>query len=113
MTHLAVRSIKLSMGRQSVDGNYTVRRLKWGQDLRSCNILFISSSERQRLPQIIQSLRGSSVLTVGEMGGFNQQGGMINFILVSNKVRFEINAREAEQARIKISSKLLALGKTL
>ena len=91
----------------------TVRRLKWGQDLRSCNILFISSSEHKRLPQIIQSVRGSSVLTVGEMGGFNQQGGMINFILVSNRVRFEINAPVAEQARIKISSKLLALGKTL
>ena len=69
-----------------------VRRLRWGQDLRSCHILFISSSERQRLPQIIQSLRGASVLTVGDMGQFNQQGGIINFILEANKVRFEINS---------------------
>ncbi len=89
----------------------TVRRLKWGQDLRSCHILFISSSERQRLPQIIQSLKGSNVLTVGDMGQFNQQGGMINFILESNKVRFEINSRGADQARLRISSKLLALAK--
>lgn len=89
----------------------TVRRLKWGQDLRSCHILFISSSERQRLPQIIQSLRGSSVLTVGDMGQFNQQGGMINFILEASKVRFEINSRGADQARLRISSKLLALAK--
>ena len=89
----------------------TVRRLKWGQDLRSCHILFISSSERQRLPQIIQSLRGSSVLTVGDMGQFNQQGGMINFILEASKVRFEINSRGAGQAQLRISSKLLALAK--
>ena len=88
-----------------------VRRLRWGQDLRSCHILFISSSERQRLPQIIQSLRGASVLTVGDMGQFNQQGGIINFILEANKVRFEINSRAADQARLKISSKLLSLAK--
>ena len=88
-----------------------VRRLRWGQDLRSCHILFISSSERKRLPQIIQSLRGASVLTVGDMGQFNQQGGIINFILEASKVRFEINSRGADQARLRISSKLLALAK--
>lgn len=88
-----------------------VRRLKWNQDLRSCHVIFISSSERQRLKQIIDSLRGASVLTVGDMGQFNQQGGIINFILEANKVRFEINSRGADQARLKISSKLLSLAK--
>jgi hypothetical protein len=88
-----------------------VRRLKWGEDLRSCHILFIGSSERRRLPQIIQSLRGSSVLTVGDMEQFNQQGGIINFILEASKVRFEINGSGANQARLRISSKLLALGR--
>lgn len=88
-----------------------VRRLKWGQDLRFCHILFISASERKHLPQIIQSLRGASVLTVGDMGQFNQEGGIINFVLEASKVRFEINSRGADQARLRISSKLLALAK--
>lgn len=88
-----------------------VRRLRWGQDLRSCHILFISSSERKHLQQIIQSLRGASVLTVGDMGQFNQAGGIINFILEASKVRFEINSRGAGQAQLRISSKLLALAK--
>lgn len=97
---------------KSIGGHWlNVRRLKWGQDLRSCHILYISSSERRRLPQIIQSLRGASVLTVGDVEEFNQQGGIINFILESNKVRFEINSRAADQARLRISSKLLALAK--
>ena len=102
---------------QAIDGksiggrSLVVRRLKWGQDLRSCQILYISSSERKHLPQIIQSLRGASVLTVGDMGQFNQQGGIINFIMEASKVRFEINSRGADQARLRISSKLLALAK--
>lgn len=97
---------------KSIGGrSLAVRRLKWDQDPRSCHILFISSSEQKHLPQIIQSLRGASVLTVGDMGQFNQQGGIINFILEASKVRFEINSRGADQARLKISSKLLALAK--
>ena len=97
---------------KSIGGHsLVVRRLRWGQDLRSCQILYISSSERKHLPQIIQSLRGASVLTVGDMGQFNQQGGIINFILETSKVRFEINSRGANQAGLKISSKLLALAK--
>lgn len=95
-------------GRQLV-----IRRLKWGQDLRGCHVLFISSSERNRLSQIIQSLRGASVLTVGETGQFNQQGGIINFVLDASKVRFEINTGVAEQAHLKISSRLMSLAKNV
>ncbi|MDX2032042.1 MAG: YfiR family protein, partial [Blastocatellia bacterium] len=70
----------------------SIRRLKWGQNLRSCHILFVSSSERRRMGQIVESLKGASVLTVGEMEQFNQQGGIINFLMEENKVGFEINA---------------------
>jgi hypothetical protein len=36
---------------------------------------------------------------------------MIRFVIQNNKVRFEINAAAAGQARLRISSKLLALSK--
>jgi hypothetical protein len=90
---------------------FTIKRLKWGQDLRACHILFIGSSERKRLPQIIASLKGASVLTVGEMGQFTQQGGIVNFTMEENNVRFEINAEAAGAARLRISSRLLSLAK--
>jgi hypothetical protein len=89
-----------------------VRRLKWGEDLRRCHVLFVSSSERKRVVQLIDDLRGSNVLTVGEMAQFIQQGGIINFVMEANKVRFEINVAMAERARLKISSKLLVLART-
>ena len=88
-----------------------VRRLRWGQDLKGCHLLFISTSERKRLIQIFDALKGSSVLTVGETGQFNQQGGIINFVMDAKKVRFEINVATADRARLRISSKLLALAR--
>jgi hypothetical protein len=88
-----------------------VKRLRWSDNLRACQILFISASEEKRLGKIMESIRGTSVLTIGEMPQFNQSGGMIRFVIQNNKVRFEINAAAAVQSRLRISSKLLALSK--
>jgi len=88
-----------------------IRRFKGVQDLDFFHILFISSSERARLSQILESLTGSSVLTVGEMAQFAELGGIINFTVQKNKIRFEINVDAAEQAGLQISSQLLRLAK--
>lgn len=88
-----------------------IKRLRAGDNLKVCQILFISNSEGRNLRKIMDSLRGSSVLTIGEMPQFNQSGGMIRFVVHNAKVRFEINAAAAGEARLRISSKLLALSK--
>jgi YfiR/HmsC-like len=75
----------------------------------NCHILFISTSEKARMPKIINGLKGTSVLTVGEMDQFTESGGMINFVLQGTKIRFQINNDAATSAGLKISSKLLAL----
>ena len=99
---------------KTVNGRgFMVKRLAPGPDLRTCHILFISSSEKKRLAQILEQLKGSSVLTVGEMDRFVQSGGAVNFLLEQNRVRFEINVDAAARARLKISSKLLALARSV
>lgn len=74
-----------------------------------CHVLFISRSERERLPRILNDVRNAPVLTVADSPGFLEQGGAINFVLDRSKVRFEINRRAAERSGLKISSKLLQL----
>lgn len=75
----------------------------------NCHILFISTSEKARLPQILEALREVSVLTVGETDRFTEAGGMINFVREGNKIRFQINEVAAKSAGLKVSSKLLSL----
>ena len=48
-------------------------------------------------------------MTVGNAPGFTRQGGIINFIMQDNRVRFEINPEAADRAGLRISSKLLQL----
>ena len=99
---------------KTINGRELVlKRVARQQDLREFHMLFVCSSEVRYLPQILESLKGKCVLTVGETKGFAQTGGVINFTLEENKVHFEINVDTAERSRLKISSKLLALAKVV
>lgn len=89
-----------------------IRHLRTFEDARGCNVLFISKSEGNRLPSLLESLRNMPVLTVGDTDGFLGAGGIIHLFLEGNKVRFEINRQAAEAARLRISSQLLLLAKS-
>ena len=90
-----------------------VKRVGSLQEARTCQILFISSSEQGRLQAVLKDLGNSSILTIGEMKGFARSGGIINFTKAGSRIRFEINTSAAERARLTISSQLLKLAKVV
>jgi hypothetical protein len=93
--------------------SFVVKHLKWGMDLKDCNILFVSTSETAHLDEIFHMFKGLPILTIGQMPDFARRGGIINFIVVDDKVRFEVNVEAAKQANINISSRLLTLAKII
>jgi len=95
---------------------FVVRRYKWSKelkDVKDCKILFISASERAHMDEIVESVKGLPILTVGETPGFAERGGVIRFTLEGNRVRFEVNVEAAHQAELNISSRLLTLAKII
>ena len=79
--------------------------------IRKCHILFICSSQKDQLKGITEMVKDHPVLTVADMSGFLESGGMINFIMEDKKVRFEINNAAAKRAKLRLSSKILRLAK--
>lgn len=93
---------------QAILGRVLVaKRIVAIKDAGTCRILFISPSEDSRLPEILGALERKSVLTVGEGSQFTRRGGMINFKIEENRVRFAINLAATERAGLKVSSQLL------
>ena len=84
---------------------FVLRRFKKVEDLAFCHILFISASERKKISQIMQKVKGTSTLTVSEFSNFIDNGGMIRLLNKNNKVRFEIGLSAAQRADLKISSR--------
>jgi len=93
----------------ALDGLVKVRRSKRVEDLKGCQIIFIARSEQGNIGEILSSLAGSNVLTVGESEGFAKQGGVIGFTREGDKVRFEINTGAARRGGLTIDSRLLQL----
>lgn len=83
------------------------------EDLKNCQLIFISKSEKKHVTEILSALEDKPVLTVSEIEGFAQHGGGINFYLEGNKVRFEVNPDAARHDGLKVSSQLLSLGKII
>jgi hypothetical protein len=94
---------KIANGRRLV-----VKRFPSVRALTYCHILFIGGSQKNNLQNILAAV-GARVLTVGETDQFLQTGGIVNFIIVDSKVRFEINQTASEKAGLRISAKLLGL----
>ena len=91
----------------------SIRRIDNVDDVESCHLLFVSSSEPERLRQIVTRSHQANVLTVGNMARFIESGGVINLIKRSNNIRFEINLIAAEQSHLKLDLKLLTLASSV
>jgi hypothetical protein len=78
-----------------------------------CHMLYIDTRDAVVAAELLARVAGQPVLTIGHMPGFAEMGGMINFYLQDNKLRFEINPAAAKQAGLTISSQLLKLARII
>jgi hypothetical protein len=84
-----------------------VRRISKKQDAASCRVLFVSASERDRLDEVLTDFAPVNILTVSDMPNFTSHGGIIQFVVIENKIRFEVNLSAAERSNLNLSSELL------
>jgi hypothetical protein len=75
----------------------------------NCQTLFVGSTKDTELAKILETLNKVAVLTVSDMPRFTERGGMIQFILEGNRVRFQVNLTAAQNAGLTLSSQLLKL----
>lgn len=82
-----------------------------GARLKSCDLVFVSTSGRAEVSQVLEALAGSPTLTVGEVPGFLEDGGVINFVLTPAgnefEVGYEINQQAAHDRGLRIDTNVL------
>ena len=93
------------------EGGQTRYKYKDADALKACQVIFVSSSETEYHKEIIDTVKDNCVLTIGETKDFLQSGGIVGFVTEEKKVKFGINLIAAENAQLKIRSKLLRLAK--
>lgn len=95
---------------RSINGRtLTVVRYKPSLLVTNCHVLFIDAAATDHAEQIPAAVRNSPILTIGESEKFLLGGGIIRLVRKNSALRFEIERKAARTARLKFSSKLLAL----
>ncbi|MGH9617572.1 MAG: YfiR family protein [Acidobacteriaceae bacterium] len=93
---------------ETINGRHLeVVRLKDARSLSSCSIVFVGDSEAPHLDQDMAALAFLPALTVSDLPGFMEHGGTIQFVLIDNRVRFQVNLNAARKCGIVLSSQLL------
>lgn len=86
-----------------------IQRIKTLEEFQSAHILFISKSEQRNLKKVLETVGGKPVLTIADFPGFADNGGVLEFLLINNRVNFRVNEKIANQAKLRLSAQLLNL----
>ena len=87
------------------------RKIAPGSTLIGVHVLFIGRQAATRAASLVAMARELPVLVVTDSDDVFAVGGAINFVLVDNKVRFDVNLRTHEAGGVKISSRLLGVAR--
>ena len=93
--------------------SFVVRRYQRVEDIKTCDILFISRPAGDRPEGVLVDLKHWPILTVSDAVGFAEHGGMIGFVSDRNRIRLQINLDVAQAAHLTISSKLLRVAEII
>ena len=86
-----------------------IHRINQLEQLTSCQLVYISRSERKKIPEIVNSLADHSVLTIADSPDACLQGVMLNMNVENDKITFEANLKQAKKANLTLNAQLLRL----
>ena len=100
-------------GKQIKNLPLVIRKVEDLSQIGRCQMLFIASSERHRLQQLLPEANRHGILTVSDMRDFVRLGGIISLQNVDNRITFDVNLSSAKKASISFSSHLLNLARDI
>lgn len=100
-------------GKQAQNREVRVRLLATPEQAEGCHVLFVSGSEERRIGTLMRSVEGLPILTVSDVEGFVAAGGAIGFATVDDRIRFDINARALQLARLRPSAQLMKIARSI
>ena len=83
------------------------------QPVKQCHMLFIGNVDAKKRTSLLGEAKGTSTFTVADQKDFVDNGGMLGLVNADNRISFEINQQLAEDAGLKISSRLLSLARVV
>ena len=99
---------------QTVHGaSVTVKHIDNVRQAKDSQLLYVSESERHHLTAILKDINQQNILTISDIAGFCEAGGMIGLVPVQSRLGFEVNVAAVRKTHLSVSSQLLKLARTI
>ena len=105
---------RVTSGKSVGDRQILITRFGHDDDVTSCHLLYVGPSAEGQAASLLAEADGTGVLTISELDGFCEQGGIVRFWVqrepsatVKSGIRFEVNVDANERSGLRISSKVL------
>lgn len=93
---------------EQIDGHSLVVQTANAPDhVAPCSILYVDSSEGSRQEAFLKASSGKPILTVGDSPDFLERGGILQFVVTGDHIRFSANLDAASRNGLSLSSELL------
>lgn len=106
---LAAELASIVSGRTVQSRAIAVKVLRDGEGAAGVHLLFVGGSDPGRTRSVLKALQPTPMLVVSEADDGLQQGSVINFRVVDERVRFDVSLEAAEKNSVKLSSRLLSV----
>ncbi len=98
---------------KALDSRVLLRNLEGAWNLDGCDVVFVENDAVRGAGFLLKEAREKRVISVGGGNRFIDKGGVIHLYVKDKKLAFDISAKAADAARIRINSRLLSLAKKI
>lgn len=100
---------KFARSRRLQGREIQVQRLAESDRACACQLIFVAGRDDGRFATVLRWARTRPILTIGETTSFLREGGIVRLFRDEDRLRLQINNKSADDAGLKISSRLLQL----
>jgi len=105
-TEVAVELEAYTKGKKVGTQSIEIIRYKAPSEIQNCHILFVPYARTKQVTEVVAAMNGKSTLIITEKNGALDDGAAINFVIIQDKMKFELKPENANKYGIKFSSKL-------
>ncbi|UII34839.1 YfiR family protein [Fulvivirga ulvae] len=91
------------------DKTFTIKKFTSPSEISGCQLLYIGKSASNQFDEVQARVQDQSTLTVTDKNGLGAKGSCINFKVVDNRLKFELNQAAIQKSNLKISSQLTSM----
>ena len=96
-------------GKPKGSKTFVIKKFNSSAEIGNCHVVFIDKSKSGEFDEVNAKVQGKGTLVITDKNGLGEKGSAINFKTVDNKLKFELNQKAIETAKLKVSGALSSM----